>query len=247
MPLSANTLIHFTKDKASLKGILEENFRIFLCKETITLEDRTTSFLAPMVSFCDIPLSEIKDHLSKYGHYGIGMTKEWGVKNGLNPVLYFSPPSEIAKNVRKAYNHFSGAKGGAAGWSEEQKALADIFRYIKNYEGTLVRKTETRVRYRFSDEREWRYVPPINKVPSLFVHEKYFEDKAAKEKMENSLEALRLEFCPNDIKYIIINEDSEIAEFIEHLRKVKGKTYSHQDVERLTTRILTAEQILHDM
>ena len=37
MPLSANTLIHFTKQKKSLKKILEENFRIFNCRETVIL------------------------------------------------------------------------------------------------------------------------------------------------------------------------------------------------------------------
>ena len=88
MSLSANTLIHFTKDKDVLKKILEENFKVFNCRENILLGGIAKSFHIPMVSFCDIPLSQVKEHIEKYGTYGLGMTKEWGVEKGLNPVFY---------------------------------------------------------------------------------------------------------------------------------------------------------------
>lgn len=78
VPLSANTLIHFTRSKENLKKILEENFRIYNCRESVILGGKPSEFYVPMVSFCDLPLSEVKDHISKYGNYGIGMTKAWG-------------------------------------------------------------------------------------------------------------------------------------------------------------------------
>lgn len=244
MPLSANTLIHFTSAKNNLKTILEENFRVFNCKETVRLKDNEAVYYVPMVSFCDIPLSEIKDHISKYGNYGIGLTKEWGARNGLNPVLYVQQNSMLANSYREAFMTYIGNSNKNI-FSNEQKALTDILRYIKNYEGDLTRKETTIPKYRFSDEREWRYVPHYSEQCEMITPEKAYLKK--KDTTDEKLADLKLEFEPNDIKYIIINDDSEIAEFIEHLRRAKGKKYTFHDIERLTTRILTAEQIKVDM
>jgi Putative abortive phage resistance protein AbiGi, antitoxin len=248
MPLSANTLIHFTKDKESLKGILEDNFQIFYCKETITLGAKTSSRAIPMVSFCDIPLSQIKDHISKYGSYGLGMTKEWGKKRGLNPVLYLSPESDLSLSFQKALNHFIKIQDGTfnvQNQTDEQRSLINLARYIKNYEANLSRNNVTDENYRFSDEREWRHVPSYADNQAMIFDYASFEK--TKEHIQTFLSNLRLSFEPNDIKYIIINDDTEIGEFINHLRYTKGNKYSHSDVERLTTRIITTEQIKSDI
>jgi hypothetical protein len=79
----------------------------------------------------------------------------------------------------------------------------------------------------------------------MFVGENYYQKNA--DKVDKPLLPIRLEFEPNDIKYIIINDDSEIGEFVDHLRRVKGKNYSLHDIERLTTRIFTTEQIKTDI
>lgn len=65
--------------------------------------------------------------------------------------------------------------------------------------------------------------------------------------VDAELEPLRLSFEPNDIKYIIIDNDDEISEVADHLRRAKGSKYSYADIERLTTRILTCEQIMSDI
>ena len=245
MSLSANTLIHFTNDKEKLKLILQENFRIFNCKESVTLGGKLGVFYVPMVSFCDIPLSEIKAHVSKYGNYGLGMTKEWGVRKGLNPVLYVSQHSMLSESYRKAFAHFNSTAGN---WTDEQKSLADITRYLKNYEANLERGGTTIENYRFSDEREWRYVPAYSEnCDMLITNSSIVSTTNIKAASDKKLLDLRLEFEPNDIKYIIINDDSEIGEFVDHLRRVKGKNYTLHDTERLTTRILTTEQIMSDM
>lgn len=244
MPLSPNTLIHFTDTKDKLKSILAENFRVFNCKEVITLNIKTATYYAPMVSFCEIPLSQIKEHITKYGNYGIGLTREWGTRNKLNPVLYASQGSMLSKSFQQAYNHFSGQ---GAPLTNEQKALSDVLRYIKNYEADLTRKGKTIPNYRFADEREWRYVPHYSEACDMMIAEGYYLKPEVKAASEAKLDKLRLEFEPNDIKYIIINNDTEINEFIDHLKHAKGKKYTFHDVERLTTRILTAQQIMDDM
>lgn len=247
MPLSSNSLIHFTNDKESLKGILEDNFQIFNCRESVVLGGRRTSWVIPMVSFCDIPLSEIKDHISKYGHYGIGMTKEWAVRYGLNPVLYMAQNSMLSESYRKAWNSALDSSEDEDLWGEEERNLCDVLRYIKNYEGDLVRKGTTINNYRFSDEREWRYVPPHSEDYEFLVSEPWYANGANKHDADTKLLPLRLAFEPGDIKYIIIDNDTEIGEFIDHLRRAKGKNYSLHEVERLATRILTVEQIKSDI
>jgi len=74
-----------------------------------------------------------------------------------------------------------------------------------------------------------------------------FNKAGVKEFAAQSLSSMRLNFAPSDVKYIIIKNDGEIGEFIEHLRRAKGKNYTQNDIERLTTRILTSEQIHSDI
>lgn len=75
----------------------------------------------------------------------------------------------------------------------------------------------------------------------------FYADHNNKRASDEKLTDLRLTFAPNDIKYIIINDDSEIRDFIDHLRRAKGKKFTLDDIERLTTRLLTSEQIQSDM
>jgi len=126
--------------------------------------------------------------------------------------------------------------------------ILNTLRYIKNYEGLLARRGAPvkPEKYRFSDEREWRYVPPHSEECDIFYHAAEFIKTGVKENAELNVSNLRLNFEPNDVKYIIIEKDEEISEFIEVLKKAKGKKYSHDDVERLTTRLLTSDQIHSD-
>lgn len=244
MPLSSNTLVHLAREKENLFGILRENFRVYYCLETIQLAGETYRARIPMVSFCDIPLSQIKEHIEKYGSYGIGLTKEWAQRSGLNPVLYMEPDSLLAKSYRTAFHHFV-VEDDSETLTDGQRCLADVLRYIKNYQGELIRQGTQTPNYRYSDEREWRYVPPADwKCQMIADADEYERDKA---NTDAGVADLRLEFTPNDIKYIIIQSDAEIAEFVHLLRSVKGTKYSYNDVERLTTRILTSEQIFTDV
>lgn len=243
MGLSSNSLIHLTKTKESLKGILTENFKIKYCLETINTTDKTFKAAIPMVSFCDIPLSEIKNHIQNYGSYGIGLQKEWGINNKLNPVLYIEKESILGVNYFKVYaDTFSGKQIGAL--TDTEAALLDICRYMKNYQDNLIRNGNTIENYRFSDEREWRYVPPREVAKMLYLS-KYYDTNDKKRNANLQIKDLRLKFEPNDIKYIIVNDEKDISEIISLLRNTKSK-YVYEDVERLMTRIITTEQILSD-
>lgn len=93
MGLSSNSVIHFTRKISSLKGILSNDFAIRYCLEEIHSQNEFIKLLIPMVSFCDIPFSQIITQVNSYGSYGIGLSKKWAESNGLNPVLYLEKNS----------------------------------------------------------------------------------------------------------------------------------------------------------
>ena len=87
--LSANTLFHFTKTHENILSILENEFYPnYSLEDWKPLSGKTHPIAIPMVSFCDIPLSQISNHTKHYGNYALGLKKEWGIKNKINPVLY---------------------------------------------------------------------------------------------------------------------------------------------------------------
>jgi len=244
MGLSSNSLIHLTKNKNSLMGILQEEFKIKYCLETIRTSKGPFTAAVPMVSFCDIPLSEIKNHIKSYGEYGIGLKKVWAKRKGLNPVLYLDSNSTLGGDFLNAAKEILSGKKFST-YTETETAIGDLLRYMKNYEGELLRDGLTISDYRFSDEREWRYVPN-RKVASMAIGLKEYDTVEKKEKANSLLGTLSLGFEPNDIAYIIIKNESEISEFIQSLEDAKGKKYPFHDVKRLTTRIITTDQILND-
>ena len=246
MPLSSNSLIHFANNIEAIKGILETDFNISYCRERVTLGGKSQEFHVPMVSFCDIPLSEIKEHIHKYGNYAIGMTKDWGMRQGLNPVLYMAQTSFLSDSYRKVWNDMIDASEDEC-WTDSELATADILRYIKNYEADLTRKGKTIKNYRFSDEREWRYVPPHSVDCDHIISSEWYNEQKNKNEADAKIKSLKLSFDPEDIKYIIISDDKEIGDIVDHLRRAKGKLYSFHELERLTTRILTVEQIKTDI
>ena len=258
--LYPDILFHFTKEKINLFDILDSNFRISYAREKVEGSETKREFAVPMVSFCDLKLSELKTHMGKYGNFGIGLTKEWANRNGLNPVMYINKHCPFTDNFNNSLNSVfkkigSHTKGSIfQGISENNIKIFDAYRYIKNYEGTLTRDGETTENFRFADEREWRYVPPITEagIPP-FVAKSNIDSPTKKDKYNTIAQDIRLNFEPNDIKYLIVETDSDINHLISHLRNEKLNSVNlnpHFDsdiIDRLSSRILTAEQIYSDM
>lgn len=160
--LSANTLFHFTGSLENLIAILTNEFRPHFCLEdfNVLLGDRphqdNMEWAVPMVSFCDIPLSQTGFHLSVYGDYGIGMTKSWGRSNGITPVLYAYPGSSLTSKFTTIVSKTPDVDDNDLGHD-----LVDFVSFIKPYEGELWREGGKLSNIRFYDEREWRFVPTL--------------------------------------------------------------------------------------
>src|SRR5688572_32225145 len=93
-PISSNTLFHFTDTRDHLVSILTNEFRPHYCLEDLSVlgglppETAGNVIGIPIVCFCDIPLSQATEHMRVNGRYALGLRKDWGMRQGLTPVLY---------------------------------------------------------------------------------------------------------------------------------------------------------------
>ena len=98
MAVSANTLFHFTGCLDNLVNILNSGgFWPRYCVEY----GWRKKFAVCQCCFCDIPLSDIQKHTKNYGCYGLGMSKEWGMSNGISAQVRKSvdgPPDMLTED-----------------------------------------------------------------------------------------------------------------------------------------------------
>lgn len=241
MAISTNSVFHFTK-KEELLEILKEEFKVYYCNENCdTKRGGGFNLVIPMVCFSDMPLSQIKDHIKKYGNYGIGLKKSWAKAKELNPVLYVEKNATPLKNLIQAHVGVDMSSGN----QQIRSNIDEVLCYIKNYEGVLMRKGEVVDKnYRFYDEREWRYVPSPSDAQLIISPADYITSEQ-KDVVNNRIRNLRLGFEPDDITYIIIEDENEIDDFIRAIEDAKSK-YSETEKKKLLTRIITTKQILSD-
>lgn len=251
MALSSNSIIHFTKNLESLEGILMETFKIRYCRETLYSCDKHFDILVPVVSFCDIPFSQILNHISSYGSYGIGLTKAWAERQGLNPVLYVERNSTLSQNFFDRFFHQDiYGTNEIENFNPESRKLFDLIRYMKNYQGDLYRfnRNNPTKNYRFSDEREWRYVLPIDTDYPMVVNcNNKTPEEIRESKNENNykIRGERLRFGPDDISYIIIKNEKERDSVVSRIPQIK-EAHSPDKIARLSSRIISVEQIKTD-
>lgn len=251
MPISSKTLFHFTDTAEHLIGILQHEFFPRFCLEKtsalcINGEWPMTDSAFPMVCFCDLPLSNVTKHLDFYGKYGIGMTKEWGLNKGLNPIMYISRQSYLNECIRSLIQ-----RAGPDVSKGAETEILDFFGFVKPIEGKMSRQNGEVDKY-FYDEREWRYIPDFSKIESLGENfktrltEKEFKNEVEKASANKALEQkVQLSFEPNDIKYLIVASESEIIPTIEAIKVIKEK-YDERTKALLSSRIISAKQIIDD-
>lgn len=212
MGLSSNTLWQQTT-KDGLKGILKlRSFLYSYCKEAVFNDLSKKEYAIPMVSFCDIPLSEQSGYLGKYGNYAIGIKRSWALKNKLNPVSYFYRDSAI-------FHYISGMmKKSIQDGNEEMFTFCiQMLFYAKFVEGSLPKRHIKS--YRFYDERELRLCPlpsdlKDRKKKLVLIGDDYTDYKKAN---GSSRLDFGVDFCWDDIEYIIVKKNSEIKEFKDYI------------------------------
>lgn len=217
MGLSSNILWHQTKTD-SLKQILRtRSFRFSYSKEVIPGINVKIAF--PMISFCNLPFAEFADYGNKYGGYSIGMSREWGIKNHFNPVLYCESTSNLIRNFAYVINSLKSVV-------DDRDKIFDVLEclaYIKPVEDTLEVGNKKYSNYRFMDEREVRLVPNLkvldeNNIPPILDVEEYSEYKLKHN--NKSLISNYISFDWSDLKYLIVQNPANIKEYQQLLHKL---------------------------
>ncbi len=236
----SNSLFHFTKNIESLKSILLNGLQPRYCLEDVTwfgVEDHTAF---PISCFCDIPLSRISEHTKFYGTYGIGFTKEWGLKNNLNPVIYCADNGLILNISDYIIKQREGESDDER--IEREKAFWKLVKITKPLTGNMLIGGEP-IEKEFYQENEWRFTPDEDiENTVLFIEE--FESK--KEEKNKEMEKYKLEFSPADIKYIFVKNDADIPKVVDHINNTMAQ-YPLNDLKILNSRILSLKTVEADL
>ncbi len=220
--LSSTALFNFTDSFTHLEDNLLKGFYAATTYEK--LPRKNNGYSIPMVCFCDIPLSMIKEHLDWYGRFGIGIKRSYAREHGVTPVFYLHSDNSHLDALLKEDNHNAIIRNLIP-------LMKQFFGY-QDFQGIRRKK-------KFYDEHEWRYIPPKSQ---LIVH--------LNEKMSSAIsriekQTLRMPINYNSIEYIIV----EKPKFITPLLKIFDKIVKQNKAvnrELLISKILTAEQISRD-
>jgi len=245
--VSSNVLFHFTKLMKNLKSILRDGFFPHYCPEyTLDPGDRKAAskgrppmYAAPLVCFCDLPLSLICKHLEAYGHFGIGLDKKWGLRNGVAPVIYTHPKAQTRQPILRLTAKV--AKGGNETQANDLKLLAA---YTKPFSGPAWRNNRVELKVTFYDEREWRYVPVVRGAEQLFLGKEDYDNNSKKNALHRRFKKQNaLPIFPDDIQYLLVPNDNLILELHEYLIGL----YDREDAILVTSAIMTTDRIQEDV
>ncbi|QNR24278.1 abortive infection system antitoxin AbiGi family protein [Croceimicrobium hydrocarbonivorans] len=256
MAISTNSIIHYTNTFNKLRSIIStQGFRISYCREKVnTRGGQNYSFGIPMVSFCDIPITDYKknfyykkgEKLGYYGDYGIGLHKNWASSNGLNPVIYIDYNSFAGTGLRKSLDYFNDLDRSRSEYkSFELNELIQIALHAKNYQGELIINDKLiEKRYKFYDEREWRYVPKSKEIKNYPLLVNISDYDTNKDNLNEIISDCYLKFNLDDISYIILNTTQELDNIVDLLHeKTAGNDFLFK---KIVTKLFTNEQIMSD-
>lgn len=188
-------LFRFSKDFESLKKVLKNGIYPNYCEEDLSFDNTQFVIGIPMICFCDIPITLLDEQTTRYGLYGIGLSKEWGINHEVSPVMYIANDdiiksmcyhiqreSDFRKNVSSDEFKQDLIKALIQGNQieiimEQIKAEVEhsvntkIVGYFKKYEGEY--KNRNIINYL---ENEWRYiVPDENGTKWMWTKEEYLQ------------------------------------------------------------------------
>ena len=240
----SSTLFHFTKSIDAVQGILLNGFVPYYSLEDISWLGTTLNFFGyPRVCLCDIPIGRITDHVGFYGSYGLGMSRDWALRSGINPIAYYSKASPICQTFLVAIRGAQDAKKKDPK-DKMSDCLHTMLAYAKPVSGTMMAQGKP-VPKEFYLESEWRYVPAKTKLVYP-VSKANLDDVAKHAALNKKAEKESLKFTPADVRYIFVKQDADIPQLIDFIH-AKLQNYSGVDLKILMSRVTSLEHLERDI
>lgn len=252
------SLFRFSKDFESLQKVLKNGIYPNYCEEDLSFDNEKFVIGIPMISFCDIPITLLDEHTSRYGVYGIGLSKDWGIKRGVTPTMYIANDAVLRSAHYHIMNDFKLTEMVNSQEFKDKMLRETVVRslpldmyaktlnaqlqhdvntyivgYMKKYEGEYKgRPINNYV------ENEWRFiVPDTNKTKWMWSKKEYDDWRfpkgiikdVPKPKPTPSLIRYQLTFTPNDVKYILVKNMEFKKRVIEYIKTLK--TFGSKDYE----------------
>jgi len=237
MAISSKSLFHFTSFD-NLLSILEcMYFQVNYSKEQFVIRQNTLIYYVPMVCFCDIPLTQTRDHIEDYQGFAIGLTKDWGIGHGLNPVFYINQLgfTVTLENLDSSLQQNDFAKG----------AFEHTFSFMKQYKGQDLKNSALHEKV-FYNEREWRFVPYVRQFQDKVMKQIYWKDELTSFEKDyiKGHRFFKLGFKISDIRYLITKSEKEKTDLMSFLRR--RKTEDLHILVNHTFKVLTIDEVFSD-
>ena len=171
------------------------------------------------------------------------MSKGWGIKKGLTPVMYQVMTSSYGRKLKKIYEKICKGENQEKTWRE----LA----FMKAYRGVNYRKDETAKDglkqspgYKYYDEREWRFVPNFGKKGDYVkpIARKNEDTSGLNEKTKDKM----CKFEYGDIKYIMVDKQSNKISLMKYINK-QLSCKDKNEKEALNSKIIVWDIIKNDI
>lgn len=275
MSISTSSLFHYTKSLDTLKAMLDEGLWPNYCKEIFRSSKGLYMMGIPMVSFCDIPLTRTADFCERHGHYGIALKKDWGIRKGINPVLYVTND-----NIYYSLNFY---RIVAKEWKKKAEdkgvEMVNVHNMKIDFRKTGVEVLVEAVNSMLADshnntlagffkpytmttgdgsnqdnylENEWRYViSDTEKTLWKRSEEEYqkWRGKGDKPEPSEALKEKKLSFNVDDITHIIIKEEAELIDIINNINSrdfLCGQPIDETGKAKLLSKIRCLDRIRQD-
>ena len=237
--ISSDNLHHFTHSFEACRSILLEGFYPHIIEEDISfiLKNILSAKAGfPIVCFCDLPTNLLEMHRKKYGNYGLSLSKEWGIKKGINPVMYVSDKNTQVMNyyrkmqqvvLNKEATEFIDTHKDADGKEKMKDYFFNVLcmsAFFRKYENETTR---------FYDEREWRYLFIDNQIQ---VYEQIYLTDLKNfdlEKRNQELQKHPLSFEFEDIRNIFVKTKKEKISLIENICKNVKYSGRNDDLNKI--------------